>query len=517
MWAPDWPPKLAAEQLYLRFLVESLPIGEVGAFEGQLRLASFEGAATYTNCIVREYCRITHGSLRPGSWSRTYGSLEIGITGDVNVRPYTARGQVIALRVGLEGQEIADFERVWMGQVRNIRWDADHWVLEAAELPAALVNRFDSDSTRSLLFHGLTTDELADDWEYGDEPLEVVTGGGFERSSEAGDRYCLLVTPTEGDPFFVLADTRSAGEFTDLTAGADGPGGSMFSTWPTQAEQGDAVQECAYTETHPLHAVLRLLESSGTAGTNGDYDLLPLEWGYNIHNQYIDEQDTEYFAEVCAPTSGSTQWQLVVTEAQEDGLAWLTSWLAPGGFFVCLRQGSLSARGVRSPSVEQNGLWVDAATITDDDLVPGTIYYDTYDPDSPVEYGAIRVIAPPRSLGTGWAETETDIGTRPVRSEAVVQLQADWDDNWGEHLTARLGPWLLRVPERLSVQCAGLRTAHVTLGDFVRVESAHVPAPRSRTDAAARRWLVVGGGPDWFQGLCSWELATHPIDAVEAS
>lgn len=517
MWAPDWPPKLAAEQLYLRFLVESLPIGEVGAFEGQLRLASFEGATTYTNAIVREYCRITHGSLRPGSWSRTYGSLEIGITGDVDVRAYTARGQVIALRVGLEGQELADFERVWMGQVRNVRWDADHWVIEAVELPAALVNRFDSDSARSLLFYNLTstTIDMAGGFDpAGDTTLTVTSGSGFERSSEAGDRYCLLITPTTGSPYYILADTKTGADFTDLTVGTPSP---LFATLSVDADDGDSVREVAYTETHPLRIVLRLLESSGTAGKNGDHDVLPQEWGYNISNEYIDEQDTEYFRAISEPTSGSTQWQLLVTEQQEDALGWLTGWLSGAGFFLALRQGQITARAVRSPWVQQGGLWVDAATITDEDLVPGTVYYDTYDPDSPIEYGNSAWTTPISTLTITPEATETDIGTRPVREQIQRHLTYDYDDNYREITAERMSPWDLRVPERMALQTAGLGLAHVTLGDFVRVDSAHVPTPRSRTDAAARRWLVIGGGPDWFAGICSWELLTHPIDAVEAS
>ncbi len=514
-WDPAWTGRLAEETLYLRFLVESLPIGEVGAFEGDLRLASFEGASTYTHAIVVEHCRISHGTLQPGSWTRTYGSLEIGITPDVNVRPYTARGQVIALRVGLDGDELDAFERVWLGVVRNVRWDADHWVLEAAELPGALQSRFTSTASEAPLFFGLSSTTLNGAWATTDDPLTVASGAGFERSSEAGDAYCLLVFPTTGEPFFVLADGKTGNDFDTLTL--DDGSGLLFSTSAVDADDGDTVQECAYTETHPIKVALRVLESSGIAGLRGEYDLLPDSWGYGISSEYIDEQDAEYFASVIAPSSGSTQWQMVVLEEQEDGLAWLTAWLSPGGFFLALRQGSLTVRGVRSPYLQTGGLWVEAAVLTDDLIVPGTVYYDTYDPDSPTEYGTTRVIAPARSLGTGWAESEADISTRPVRSEMVRNLEADWDDNWGEEVTSRLGPYDMRIPERLRVQLAGLSTAHVALGDFVRVSSAHVPTPRSRTDPPDRRWLVVGGGPDWFRGVVDLELLTHPVDAAEAS
>jgi len=507
-WDPAFIADLNRGDLEVRFVLESVVVGEGIGSSGSLRLSSFE-SPDHVHAILREGSSVTYGMLQPRSWSRSYGALRLGIAPDFNPRPFTARGQFVALKVGLEGYEASRFETVWLGQVRDVVWQADHWVLEAVEAIGALTNRLTSDPDTVMLFHGLSESTLFADFDPSvDTDFEVNAGAGFERSSEAGDAYAVLITPSGsgGAPYFILADTKTVGVFSSLATITT----PFLGTFPSEALTDDPVQEVAYTRTHPLRVALRVLTSTGDA-TNGDHDLLPYEWGYGIQTEFIDIVDTEYFVSTCSPATGSTEWQMLVTEEQEDGLAWLTEWLRPGGFFLCLKQGKITGRAVRSPLTE--GLWVDAAWFSDEMLIPGSIEYHTYDPDSPIEYSQTQVTPPTFYTGAD-TMTGSSIQTRPCRGLLIRTLEANFlqsaDSEWATEVVERIGWWDIRVPERLSFQTAGLGAAGVTLGDFVRVTSEHVPPPRSSVDLENRRWLVVGGGPDWFQGYCSFELITHP-------
>lgn len=511
-WTPGFQGRLALPEVELRFYLESVSLTSSDSFEGSLKLASFDTDAA-PNVILRDGSSIAYGSLRPSSWARSYGSLTIAISGDYDPTPYTARGQTVMLRVGLAGDELSDFQPVWMGQVRNLKHLGSHWEIECIEMPGALQNRFTSDPEYVLLFSGLSSTTLDENFDPdADAEFDVVSSSGFQRSSESGDAYCLLITPSGGNPYFLLADTLTSNTFEDLTLSPT----PLLGTAPEEADEGSVVQEVAYTETHPLYVLLRVLTSTGSAD-NGAHDVLPSRWGFGIGTEWIDEADTDYFRDNCAPTSGTTQWQLVVTEEQEDALTFLSEWLRSGGFFVAMRQGLLTGRAIRSP-YQDDRPWVDVASITDDHIIAGTISYWRYDPDSPIEY--TYSVAGGQVGGSAGSYEGSSVESRPTRKTITRTLAGDFGagggtNEWADEVVERLGPWDVRVPERLELQTSGLSHAHLTLGDFVTVSSVHLPQPRNRSDPTTRRWMVVGGGPDWFQGVCYWQLITHPSAEVE--
>jgi hypothetical protein len=503
-WPNVWLEAMARDQLDLLFLLESVAIGEWGAFEGAFKIASFPGATGYTYAITRSGSGFSWGTLTPGSWSRTYGTMSVGIMPDLDVRAFTARGQAVQLRVGYPGLDIANFEPVWVGSVRDLVWRGSQWVLECVELPAALTGRFSSDGDDVGLFNSLSQTTLADAFDPAiDTEIELTSTAGFLKSDEPGDAYCLLITPTTGDPYYLLADTKAGNFFQDLHL----PGPTL-GTEIVPAEAGDLVEEVAYSQGHPIRMVRRLLESSGDTGQNGLDDYFPRSWGFNLEEMWLDVEDMQHFLLKTNPSPG--EWTLLEVQEQSDALGWLSEWLRPGGFFLAMRMGKLTCRAVLN-------LFTGSVTpgdihITDDDIIPGTITYHTWDPQSPIEYERSR--ADGRLVGgLGVTTTEASIDSRPARGEYERDLQADFQGtaDWPTEVVERLGIYDMRVPERLRFQTAGLRCAEPILGDIVRVSSDHVPMPRGTDeDNAERRWLVVGGGPDWFAGYCEFELISVP-------
>lgn len=525
-WTQRFIDALKAETLFPEFLLESIAIGQFRPTSGDLRISSHVRTG-YISCISLDGSSIVHPELRPGDWTRTFGSLRISVTPDVDVRPYTTRGQFVALRVGFQGWATGDFQTVFLGMVRNIVAKGNRWSIEIVDAMAALACRFEADSTQQALFFNLGETTLGANYTAGAATVTVGDNSVSQKSNT--ESYVIKIWPTTGDPFYLTATGTGGGGTTFTGCSATG----QFNSTAVNAVSGDRVQGLAYTASHPINVVRRILTSTGTAGQNGSRDILPASWGYKVPVDLVDAEDCDLFQALSSPASGSDNWSMLVEGAQEDAFGWLQSWLAPGAFFVSQHQGRFTARAVLSSQSQNTS---GSLTITDDDIVEIS-EYKAFDEQMPIEYARTRVRAevsyatpaatpsdPYPQLTETWGASntraETTYETRPARNRRDRDLYAVTTNGsaWCTEVNNRMGSWDLRPPERLTLQLRGWLPGVASVGDIVRLKTRQI-TPRNYVDGDTfdnyRPALVIGGGADWFTATSRLVLLVHPSAASQ--
>lgn len=519
-WSDKFIAAISADYLEPRYLVESVQIGSFDTASEDLRLSSFP-AAGYTPCLSREGSSISYGQLQPGEWTRSYGTLTLACGSHVELREQIARGMCIELRIGFTGWEVGEFERVWLGIVRNLRWVSGQWFIDAVELPGALQNRFDQHSEHQNLFYNLPVSKKLDggyDPSIDDPTGFDVNDASAWEANNTGD-YVIRITPSEGNFYYVVASGLAGDSFT----GTDGNTGRFDSpldshknpavTSPAAAEDGDTAEAIAWVQAHPLNFAEILFCSTGT-GDNGPQDLLPASWGWGIPTGLVAHQDIDAFIDLSR--SDPNHWDFLVDHNQSDGVSWLTEQLRPGGFFLSQHQGQLTARAVTGPKGKTTPGDV---IITDDDLM--SLDYECWDSNAPVEYRKLRVVGYNDTAPATF--TEEALATRPSRTARRRELVAAFSDTapgWTIEVAKRLGRFDTVIPERHSITCRGWRAAVASLGDYVRLTTNYLTTRVSpQTARGADRYfqspgLVVGGGPDWFGSSVKLELLFPTFEAT---
>lgn len=517
-WGSRFLGWIAGDRLTPGYLLRSVKVGTFNAAGGDsLKLSSFR-ATGYRNIITAEGSAVSYGTLTPGTWTRTYGTLTLGVTEDV--RHDVTRGQVVQLSVGKLGWDLAWYEPVWLGVVRNVRYVDGHWTIECVELAGALQNRFSSEADEQNLFFNLpSSTKLTADYDpVVDDPtngLFVADAQGLEHNNQGN--YCVRLTPSDGPEYYVTADTRALLHLTGTAAGAfDSPivgRRTPHVGTPVAAVSDDPAEAIAWIRAHPIYLALRVLCSTGTAtpgsqGTNGPDDLLPAEsWGYGIPYGLVDRDDALAFKELAEPESPAPEhWDFLVDHSQSDGVTWLAELLRPGGFFVSQHQGRLTVRAVVTPA---NVLTPGHVFLGDDDIAQGGLEYEAWDSSSPVEYRKVRVLA--YLNADPFAVTEPNLASRPTRVSRRHDLLSAFSDvsaGWTEEVASRLVRYDTRVPERLTVTTIGWAAAVASMGDIVLLSTGQIGSRDDVDDPAFRGTpcLMVGGGPDWFGSTCTLEM-----------
>lgn len=500
-WSNEFTGRLAESVVRPRFLLESIAVGDARPYEGDLLLSSFRAPGYLERLTGRG--SVSYGELRLGTWDRSFTSISVELRTATGLTGVTARGQVVQLRVGFTGWDLAEFERVFIGQVRDLKYSGGRWLLVLVDIVGGLTSRFTSDASKAALFTGLSTANVqGGGYAAGDPTLTVGSSAGFEQSTAGGgEGWLIKVTPNGGgDPFYLRAGTLVGNVFGALTR-------NLYGTTDAAAAAGSDVQEVAYSSTHPINMARRILTSSGTNGANGSRDVLPARWGYNIPVGYVDEDDMEIFQDISEP-SGSTSWDLVVEDEQRDAFGWLSDWLRPGGFFLSQHQGSITCRAVTDATLTSP----DYLLLTDD-LIETIDEYSRWASDTPVEYEKYTI-----SMMDGAVEVSVDDGTidsRPVALEKTTEAPAIWSNTaaWGAEISQRVGLWEKRIPEVVRVTLRGFRGARVSPGSVITLKTNKIPGRfdyEGHSFAEGRDVLVLGGGPDWFATRTRLTLAALP-------
>lgn len=408
---------------------------------------------------------IVQGSaLSPRAWTTTIGAFSVPFVGDITeLTAAVRRGSFVALYAGF-GDDVAQYERIAVGQVRNIRGTAPAWTLECVDVTASLRTRTSNQYGLTELFATLAPDtDLTAGYATGDTTVNVTSSVGFDR--ETGGSGAIRVTPDTGEDFYLLWSASTATTFTVTAADTMG-------TTRAAASSGKAVVGVAYLTGHPIDIARKLLVSRGS-GTNGAYDTYPSTWGFGLPDWLIDHDDADAFKAIAAVGSGAYAWDWPQDEPVPDGWSWLSGLLAGGGFFVAQRQGSLTVRcAVDLADAEP------VTTITDADIV--TIReYEAWASDHADEAFGVQVTTDTANVVRGEYGGSTTLYTATL--PAVLLASYDLSDrafvNDGQiaiETANRLRQAAVGVPEAVEIECSGLRLAQLACGDAVLLTTRRV-------------------------------------------
>lgn len=419
--------------------------------------------------IARDGVQITGEEVEPLTWNATHGGFSLTLASGANldgVMRVLRRGALVQLYMGFPGWAEADFEPVALGMVDRISHTSRvSWRVEVAGLGTVLASRLDRVSGKSSLFHDLpVSTTLAGNFADSATTMDVTDSTGFER--ETGGNYCLLVTPTTGDPFYVLATGLTGNQFTGITAST-----AALGTTRVSAVTNDTVEAVAYIAGHPCDVARKILCSTG-AGTNGAYDTLPDSWGIGVPDALVDHNDIAATVILVQPGTGSWNLQLTSVEPATDPGAWLKAALAQLGMWLTLRQGQITIRAARVPfktprqPVKDLDLDVGPHIIQNENGVESHEYYH---PSWSVEYGVHRVSS---SDPTPTSTSTTDGDTVHLPAGDTYTLQpaiygGTGTNSMRNEVKARTDLWPLRTPEDMSIVTAGWVCARLCPGDIV--------------------------------------------------
>jgi hypothetical protein len=498
-----------------RYLLESeaVPAGSP-SFGGTLALSSW-AVAGYTPLIAARGHAISYGELQVRDWTASRGMLTIALvwTDPANdQRPYTARGQIVTLRVGFS-DDTSTFEPVFVGRVRACRWSSQtgRWLLQIEEISGCLTSRFATAASEGALFHDLVSTTL--------DPFGVVDGHttvgvvdttGF-RDDGGGVGAFYIADGTDG-PFVDTYTGTTATSFTGVTDGALGT-----DTGNNAAVVASDVAEVAYMVGHPIVVALRLLHSTG-AGTNGAYDTLPQSWGYGLPTSLVDQDDAQAFKAIMDPAGGSNDWNVYSVEPQANGLSWMQSWMAPAGMYVTMRQGQITVRCAVLPWLQTTPGHVDISPATGLKSIDS---YETWDPTCPMEYSTVeiaKVIDTHASVSNVEDVVHLPDGGTLTRSPTFAALgTAPETLDWRQEIGARIAPWDQRTPERIEMTLAGWWAGQAAPGDTCTLDATLFGLTDRFGNAfdGTRRGLVLSAQPNWFGATTRVVALFLPNDSEE--
>jgi hypothetical protein len=456
------------------------------------------GTASMASWSVRAYggepgirrVRIDGHRLNDYDLTSTWGRTLIEVVGvDLgDLHEAAPRGCFMELLLGFPGYADGDYQRVAWGQLRQVRGRKPAWVIELVDAPTGLRQRPTNDPTAIELFYDLDPDDyttLAADYTVGDATINVSSTTGFNmRTAGIG---AVAVTPSSGDAFYLTYSAASANTFT-LT------GSDVMGTTRVNASAGDRVDRVAYLYGHPIVIALQVL-TSGYGGANGFYDVHPLSWGLQVPVGYVDVWDSIYYAgSVAVVSSGTYSWSYPQRQAEGDALGWLSDFLRVGGFYLTMRQGSIT---VRAQQQAQAPIGVPTDwTITDDDVIEVT-EHQWWSADHQEESASctVRMSSASSSVTTAAVyqrpaavSTTYDLSDRVFANEAAIRTE----------MTNRLTEAVTTTPEALTVRLRGWWWAQMAPGDLGRITTSRVHSRIDGPDGySGRRCKIVQVSPSW--------------------
>ena len=329
---------------------------------------------------------------------------------------------------------------------------------------------------------------VATNYTAGDATLKVTSTAGLNMRTGTSPYGCVLVTPTTGDPFYLTYTGTAAGP-TRLTGVSTT---DLFGTVQANAAAGSAVLPVAYDQAHPVRIGRRLLLSTGTSGANGVEDIYPKPWGFAYPPELLDEDDMDWMERHSKPTSGAVTWTMLATAAQDNPLAWLESFLTPGGMFVSTRQGRLTVRAAVNCLTDHTP---EHADIFDTDVVT-VESYEAWDSTYQIEYTKSRVT----TIDGGTTTAETAVSdTWPSVADFALDLPSVTENysGWRDEVSTRIGDLWTRIPERITLICRGHALARLSRGDTCTLTLGSIIL-RDGYPASGKEGMILAVQADWF-------------------
>lgn len=414
--------------------------------------------------------RVNSPALQPGTWSSALGGFTVQLAGDLTaLKAAMTRGTFVELALGFPGYRDADYEILAVGQVQQLSAASPRSAtLSCRDLLSALRCRPTTTAGTASLGYRLTGAEttLAADYTAGDATLDLTSAAGFAPGAATTQMACL-VTPASGDPF-VLTYTAVAG--SDLTGVA---ASAVHDTTAVDAVAGDAVAPLLWIDAHPSSAIRALLLSVLGSGVN-TYDVLPQGDGLSLPYEWFDHVDTAIWKTYAEPTM---TWQVMSAEAVDSPISWVQGILASGGYFLTVRMGLLTVRCALLSTSQQIAA---VAEITDDDAEIGGWTWDAWDSDASSEAEDVIVYSSGGNTAAG-AESPATLPSIARAEYDVSDLLFTDQSTHRAGILGRVTEAHRAIPERYTIQLAGLRLAWLSPGDRVRLYSRQIAGRMHQT------------------------------------
>lgn len=513
-WSQDFKETLARGRYEPRYLLEwvGIPQGATRVFGGNIRLSSFQTAG-YDAIISRVDSGVSGGVLSLRDWGCNPLVFEVGIVGDSargrDIRRIIQRGQAVRLLVGFS-DDPSTFQQVAVGTVYGLSLSGAGWVIRCKGLEGSLSSRIAITATEQALGWDLGNDTLSSGVANPTSTIDVPDASIFRLDDSTIG--AVLITANNASTYYCTFTGTSAGtgaggsdQLTGVTVGA-------FGTSHSATSAGNAIAEVMLAVGHPLEIAAKILTSTGS-GSNGVYDTLPESWGLGIPADCVDLRDIVSFRDLTQPSSGADDWRWVQPSAVADPGSSLAAFLNPCGYFLTQHQGRVTARAALEP-------WLDTVpghiTITDAMIVPGSLRYDAWDPDSPVEYEKCRILYTDGT--TGGTSAASDLDHIPGRGTNEHTAGGLWSTSTNaaaivSELISRLKHWDQRTAEVLSFELIGWWPGLTSPGSTVGLDLT-VISSRTGGNFNTRGGLVLRCSPDWFGSSTPIEVAILPADEV---
>ena len=279
--------------------------------------------------------------------------------------------------------------------------------------------------------------------------------------------------------------------------------------------------------------------TSTGAGSNGTADVYPASWGFGLPYTWIDFDDLDQWSDQVSDIDSSNAksdqiWQMAIEEPISNAASWLSSVLSASGCWLVTRQGRISMRCCQDPEGEDltsgattiNQTPIESGiTITDHDISE-IIEWEAFDSQVPAEAGDFRAYVNDNVNPYSQIAEEETASTLPAYVPAETDLRdivhgagaaGSLDSSRGT--AYRMGRWTTRIPERLTIDCAGLRMAQLVPGDLVRLTTSHM---HGRLDSTAleyddRAAMVLSVSVNWHSPRVSLSLSILPSYAESFS
>ena len=449
--------------------------------------------------------RVNGPALQPGSWSSTLGGFSVQLAGDLtDLKAAMTRGTFVELALGFPGYTDADYEILAVGQVQQLSASSPRsGLLSCRDLLSALRCRPTSTAGTAALGYRLTGAEttLAADYTAGDATLTLASVSSFGPGTATTQMACL-VTPTTGDPFVLTYTGVGGSNLTGVAASA------VHATTAVDAVTGDAVAPLLWIDAHPSSAVRALLLSVLGSGVH-TYDVLPQGDGLSLPYAWFDHADTAIWKTYAEPTM---TWQVMSAEAVTSPIGWIQTILGSGGFFLTVRMGLLTVRAALLSTSQQIPA---VAEITDDDAEVAGWSWEAWDPDSSSESEDVIVYSSGGNTAAG-AESPATLPTIARTEYDVSDLLFTDQATHRASILGRVTEAHRAVPERYTIQLAGLRLAWLSPGDRVRLYTRQIAGRMHQTAAGLDGMLgtVTQCSVDFGAGRVQVVVLVYPTSSV---
>lgn len=498
-WSASFLDALSSRRRGLRYVLERVEVHEEPGSAWSVGSHSSLGCSE-TRIGLRGV-EVQGATLSPRGWSSTIGAFSVVIVGEIkHLLAAITKGTVVALKVGFEGMNVWDFETVAIGQVRNLRGTPPYWTLEVLDFYSACRSRLTNDYNFVRLFSTVGNTAAITNTAY--DPASstyVEVDDNMQFDLESGGTGAIKITASGSDPFYVTytGKTMSPYKFTGISTS------DKYGTTRVAAPIGSTVNEVAYLRGHPLDLARKLLISGSGTGT---YSTLPDYWGFAIPTNLVDHDDIDNWKDVAKVGSGSYEWEYLKETSESDAYSFLSSFLASAGLFLTVRQGMLTVRAGQDTA---SATFHSGIEVTDADI-ESVEEYEAWDNGHSQEYANCYAV--------GATQSRVSTSSRAATLPSEQTLTYDVSDRvWSneaailDEMLGRLTESAKRVPERLSLRCAGLRLAQLAPGDVVDLTTTKAYSRRDGADGFdGRRALVTEVSPSWAGGVVTLGLLVYP-------